>query len=99
MSDVNKIAMLEAELMELKSRPTGIGDGDIQRIFNQRDQFRSLLVELENVAGALYPLVLMLCDNETSRPKMKSARLIIDYVRESKILSKVRLALRDSNES
>lgn len=96
MSDANYIAQLEAELMELRSRPRGIGDGDVQRIFNQRDELRAILVELENAAGCMYPLVLMLCDDEVSRPKMTTARMIVDFVRDAGVMQRAKILARDT---
>ena len=90
MNDATKIAQLEAELMELRSRPPGIGDGDIQRLFNQRDELREMLFELENAAGCLYPCVLMLCDDETSRPSMKTARKIVDMIMTTKVITRAK---------
>jgi hypothetical protein len=37
------------------------------------------LWECEDAIGCLYPLVLMLCDNETSRPTMEISRKVIDH--------------------
>ena len=98
MSDVNKMAELEAELMELRSRPSGIGDGDIQRLFNQRDELREMLFELENAAGCLYPCVLMLCDDETSRPSMKTARKIVDMITATKVMTRAKNIAKGTNE-
>jgi hypothetical protein len=96
MSDATYIAQLEAELMELRSRPRGIGDGDIQRIINQRDDLRAALIELENVAGCMYPMILILCDDEVSRPKMKTARMIVDLVRGSGVITRAKILARDT---
>jgi hypothetical protein len=93
MDNANRIAELEAELMELKSRPRGIGDSDITELINERDRLYNTAMKLENAAGSLHVLVLMLCDDETSRPKMATARKVVDYSMD--LLPKARIVLRD----